>query len=124
MKILVVDDSITIRSYITQLLEAESYQVIQGEDGNIGVQKFKENHDLDLVISDLNMPNKNGIEMIAEIRKYNQDIPILMCTTESEEGLKKQGAQAGANGWVVKTYSGKAIHRHSQTNNRNIITTE
>ncbi len=102
MNILVVDDSSVIRNFITQLLKDAGHMVITGEDGRVGLEKYKAFSDLDLIISDYNMPKMNGIEFIIEVRKLDQDIPILICTTEVEEEYKIKGSKAGANGWLVK----------------------
>lgn len=104
IKILAVDDSDTMREMVKETLEMGGYTVVLAVDGVDGIQKFKEHPDIGLVIADINMPNMNGIEMIREIRKLNQDVPIITLTTESEERMKLQGKEAGADGWIVKPF--------------------
>ncbi len=103
--IIAVDDSETMLSMIKQTLEMGGYNVILGRDGKDGLAKFQENKDtIELVITDINMPVMDGITLIKEIRKLDADIPILTLTTESEDGMKQKGYDAGANGWIVKPF--------------------
>lgn len=105
-KILTVDDSASIRQMLSFTLSKVGYEVdgaMDGKDGlaKAGSQKF------DLVITDLNMPNMDGIQMIAAIRKLPAYAytPILMLTTESEPAKKDEGRKAGATGWIVKPFN-------------------
>lgn len=103
--IIAIDDSETMLSMIKQTLEMGGYSVILAKDGQEGLDKFKESKDqLQLVITDINMPIMDGITLIHEIRKIDQDIPILTLTTESEDQMKQKGYEAGANGWIVKPF--------------------
>ena len=105
-KILTVDDSASIRQMLSFTLGKAGYEVtgaVDGKDGlaHAGKQKF------DLVITDLNMPNMDGIEMIGAVRKLPGYgfTPILMLTTESEPAKKDAGRKAGATGWIVKPFN-------------------
>jgi two-component system, chemotaxis family, chemotaxis protein CheY len=103
--ILAVDDSETMLSMIKQTLEMGGYSVLLARDGKDGLSKFQENKsNLQLIITDINMPVMDGITLIQELRKLDKEIPILTLTTESEDGMKQKGYEAGANGWIVKPF--------------------
>ncbi len=99
--VMAVDDSETMRMMMQQTLEMGEYDIVLAEDGVDALEKFKKKP-VDLIITDVNMPVMDGITFIREVRKLNANVPILTLTTETEEELKRQGADAGANGWVVK----------------------
>ena len=103
LRILAVDDSATMRSLVQQTLGIGGYEVTLASDGKEGIDKFGDSS-FDLVITDINMPVMDGLTFIRELRKRNTDIPILTLTTESEENIKQKGAEAGANGWIIKPY--------------------
>jgi two-component system, chemotaxis family, chemotaxis protein CheY len=103
--ILSVDDSASIRQMITFTLQKEGYAVVEAVDGRDALGKVKSTP-VDMVLTDLNMPNMDGLELIRELRmkpeyKYT---PIVMLTTESSMGKKDEGRQAGATGWIVKPF--------------------
>lgn len=102
--VLAVDDSETMRQMVKMTLQAGNYQVVLAVDGEDGLKQFTSRTDIDLVITDINMPKMDGIGLIREIRARNKDVPILALTTESEDGMRKKGAEAGANGWLVKPF--------------------
>lgn len=104
-RILVVDDSESIRELVGLTLESSGYQVSKGVDGQ-DAMKFLDGSEIDLVITDLNMPNVDGIQFIKEIRKTTgyATIPILMLTTESQAAKKDEAKAAGATGWIVKPF--------------------
>ena len=99
--ILSVDDSDTIRSVLAMILKNFNFNPVMAKNGEEGLELFK-NNEVDLIISDINMPVMDGITFIKEIRKIDKDIPILTLTTESDQNVRKQGTEAGANGWLVK----------------------
>ena len=105
-KILVVDDSKAIRQSVTFVLEQNDYQVIDAEDGLDALEKL-EGQAVDLIITDVNMPNMNGIKLIQEVRSRNdlKFVPILVLTTESQNSVMDKGKAAGATGWIVKPFS-------------------
>jgi len=105
-KILTVDDSASIRQMVSFTLKQAGYDVVEAEDGRDGLMKAKA-QSVDLVITDLNMPNMNGIELIRNLRQEGvyKFTPILMLTTESDDGIKSDGKQAGATGWIVKPFN-------------------
>ena len=105
-KIMTVDDSSTIRQMLNFTLQDAGYDVIEAVDGQDACDKLKENP-VSMVITDLNMPRMDGIELIREVRKdpANRFVPIIMLTTESQEKKKQEGKAAGASGWIVKPFS-------------------
>jgi two-component system chemotaxis response regulator CheY len=105
-KILIVDDSKTIRQQVNFTLAKAGFQVVEAEDGNDGLNKLKTTSDIALVISDVNMPNMNGIEMLEAIRATGNfaSLPIIMLTTEGGQELIERAKQAGAKGWLVKPF--------------------
>jgi two-component system, chemotaxis family, chemotaxis protein CheY len=105
-KILVLDDTQSMRSLLTMTLKRNGHTVIEAIDGIDGLNKLKENPDVDLIFTDLNMPNKNGIEFIKDVKAIAvlNRIPIVMLTTESEEQRKLEGKAAGAMAWIVKPF--------------------
>ncbi len=105
-KILIVDDSKAIRQSIRFVLEQNEYQVLDAEDGLDALEKL-ETEAVDLIITDVNMPNMNGIELIQEVRTKEafKFVPILVLTTESQHSVMEKGKAAGATGWIVKPFS-------------------
>ncbi len=97
--ILAIDDSRTIRTLLTVALENAGFRVTTAVDGVEGVAKFQET-DADLVITDVNMPNKDGFGVIEDIRQgsINKAVPVLVLTTESGAALKERARAAGATG--------------------------
>ncbi|PLX80051.1 MAG: two-component system response regulator [Desulfuromonas sp.] len=104
--IMTVDDSATIRQMLSFTLKDAGYEVIEAVDGLDACDKLKQSA-VNMVITDLNMPNMDGIELIREVRKdpSNRFVPIIMLTTESQEKKKQEGKAAGASGWIVKPFS-------------------
>lgn len=103
--IMVVDDAKSMRGLIAMTLQNAGYDVIEACDGQDALQKI-EGQKVNMVISDLNMPNMNGIELIKQLKqnpKY-KFLPIVMLTTESEDAKKKEGQAAGAKAWMVKPF--------------------
>jgi two-component system chemotaxis response regulator CheY len=105
-KFLIVDDSNSIRQMVSFTLKSAGYDVVEAADGLQGLEKAK-SESFDLVISDVNMPNMNGIELCKELRKLSsfEFTPILMLTTESSGDMKVRGKEAGATGWLVKPFN-------------------
>ena len=105
--VLVVDDSVSMRQMVTFTLKGAGFEVIEAGDGKEAVGKLSSGAKPNLVITDLNMPNMDGISLIKEIRGMaaHKFIPILMLTTESSDSKKKEGQSAGATGWIVKPFN-------------------
>jgi two-component system chemotaxis response regulator CheY len=105
-KVLVVDDSNSIRDMVSFTLKSAGYETVEAKDGQDGLNKAQI-ATFDLVISDVNMPNMDGIELCQELRKLPsfKFTPILMLTTESSGDMKTRGKAAGATGWLVKPFN-------------------
>lgn len=108
--ILAIDDSRTIRALLTATLEAAGFAVTTAVDGIDGVEKFQ-GANADLVITDVNMPNKDGFGVINDIRKgdVNRAVPVLVLTTETGAAMKNRAREAGATGWIVKPFDDEAL---------------
>ena len=104
--ILIVDDSASMRQMIKFTLESDKHNVESGTDGSDGLN-FTQKQQFDLIISDVNMPNMNGIDMTAKIRENPnyKSVPIILLTTESGLDKKSEGKTAGATGWLVKPFN-------------------
>ena len=104
-KILSVDDSASVRQMVTFALETAGYQTVQAGDGKEALALLKTTP-VDMIVTDLNMPNLNGIELIKQVRALPgfKFVPIVLLTTESEDSKKAEGKAAGATGWIVKPF--------------------
>lgn len=105
-KILIVDDSETLRVQLKNLLSSKGHTVVEGADGVRGLEMVKKNPDVSLIICDLNMPNMDGVTMclkISEDATLNK-IPIFMLTTEASNELKEKGKKAGVRAWINKPF--------------------
>lgn len=102
--IFLVDDSATILLSIASILTKAGYAVEKAPNAEEALRKFQSGTKVDLLITDLNMPGMNGIELIREVRKLPdyKFMPILFLTTESRQSRKQEAKEAGATGWIVK----------------------
>ncbi len=108
-KILIVDDSATLRASVNYTLKSAGFETINAVNGADGLEKLTEAHkhgdQICMIISDINMPVMDGITFIKEVKKTPYKfLPILVLTTESQEEMKLKGKQAGASGWLVKPF--------------------
>jgi two-component system chemotaxis response regulator CheY len=103
--VLTVDDSTSIRQMVAFTLQAAGYQVVEAGDGDAGLRAAKSKQ-VDLVLTDQNMPIMDGLTLIRSLRALPQyrATPILMLTTEAGDAMKAQGRAAGATGWLVKPF--------------------
>lgn len=103
--ILIVDDAATIRQVVGIALKGAGYNVIEAGDGKEALSKLN-GQKLNLIITDVNMPNMDGITFIKEVKQLPRYkfTPIIVLTTESQDGKKREGQQAGAKAWVVKPF--------------------
>ena len=107
MRFLIVDDFSTMRRIIRNLLKEIGYQnADEAEDGQIAFNKLRDGQ-FDFVVSDINMPNMNGFELLHKIRTEGpvKDIPVLMVTAEARKEDIVMAAQAGASGYIVKPFT-------------------
>jgi two-component system, chemotaxis family, chemotaxis protein CheY len=104
-KILVVDDSVTMRQMVSFTLEKAGHTVLIADSG-ISALKLTDKERFDLVITDINMPGMSGLELIKELRMRQamRTKPILVLTTEADAEKKAAGRAAGATGWLVKPF--------------------
>ena len=102
--IMLVDDSATILLSISSILSKAGYTVEKAPNAEEALKKFNSGIRVDLLITDLNMPGMNGIELIREVRNLPsyKFMPILFLTTESQQARKMEAKAAGASGWIVK----------------------
>ena len=102
--IMLVDDSATILLSISSILSKAGYSVEKAPNAEEALKKFNNGSKIDLLITDLNMPGMNGIDLIREVRKLPacKFMPILFLTTESQQSKKAEAKAAGASGWIVK----------------------
>lgn len=105
INVIIVDDSLTIRQHVATTLTGAGMNVTEAVDGSDGVNKIRAGG-IDCVICDVNMPNKNGIELVQEIKRDPEfkDLPIIMLTTEGAKELIVKAKAAGACGWIVKPF--------------------
>lgn len=103
--IMTVDDSRSVRQMVSFTLQQAGYQVVEAEDGADALSKLNGGK-VNMVITDLNMPNMNGIELTKALRSdpNHKFVPIVLLTTESQDAKKQEGKAAGATGWIVKPF--------------------
>jgi len=110
MRILIADDSLSIRQSLRFILEQKGYHVVEAIDGEGALEKL---HQLpfDCIITDINMPKLNGIEFIEKARstKAGKYIPILVLTTETQRQLLEKGKKAGATAWIIKPFNNEKL---------------
>lgn len=110
-QVLVVDDSSTVRNEVGDFLKANGLTVVTAVDGKDGLEKLKADSSIKLVVSDVNMPNMDGLTMAEKIRneQKNAAVGIIMLTTENSPAMKERGKAAGIKGWIVKPFNGPAV---------------
>jgi two-component system chemotaxis response regulator CheY len=110
-RVLIVDDSVTIRQQVRMALSQAGFDVIEAVDGEDGVSKIRSDSNIAAVICDVNMPKKSGLELIEEIKAggANSGVPIVMLTTEGQPTLVQRAKQAGAKGWIVKPFKANLL---------------
>lgn len=112
MKILIVDDSSTMRRIISNTLKTIGQEdVVTAGDGLEGLAALAANSDVDLVLSDWNMPNMNGLDFLIKVRetRSNKDLPVIMITTEAEKANVITAIKAGANNYIVKPFTPEVL---------------
>ena len=110
-QILVVDDSSTVRDEVAGFLKRNGLDVATAVDGKDGLAKLRMDTKIKLVVSDVNMPNMDGLTMAEKIRGElnNKTVNIIMLTTENSPIMKERGKAAGIKGWIVKPFKGDAV---------------
>jgi two-component system, chemotaxis family, chemotaxis protein CheY len=109
-KILVLDDSITMLSMLTKALQDEGHQVDDVRNGNSALDLLKQK-EITLIVTDINMPEMDGISFVKAVRKIDQYkfIPILALTTESSYEKRMEGKNIGISGWIVKPFNPQKV---------------
>ncbi len=104
--VLIVDDSVSMRQMVSFTLRDAGYEIVEAINGRDALSKLKGNR-IDMIITDLNMPEMDGIEFIKQLRACAEMrfTPVVMLTTESQEAKKEEGRRAGASGWIVKPFT-------------------
>jgi len=104
-RIMIVDDSVTVRQVLRLTLSNAGYELLEACDGEEALNVMS-GEPLDMMITDLNMPKLDGIELIKKVRQKPEYrfLPIVMLTTESADEKKQAGKSAGASGWIVKPF--------------------
>jgi two-component system chemotaxis response regulator CheY len=110
-QVLVVDDSNTMREIVSSFLIRNGFEVATATDGRDGLDQLGRDPGIRLVLSDINMPNMDGLTMAERIRTEmgNQAVRIVMLTTEDNAAMRARGRTAGVTGWIVKPFRGEAI---------------
>lgn len=110
LQVLAIDDSLTIRSILTETLQQAGFEVTTAVDGVDGLTKYQAKQ-ADVVITDINMPELDGFGVIDGIRKGDKKptVPIMVLSTESAPELKDRARRAGASGWIVKPFSEESL---------------
>jgi two-component system, chemotaxis family, chemotaxis protein CheY len=105
--VLVVDDSSSLRSLVKMALVRAGYAVIEGGDGKEGLAQLDKAGKVHLIVSDVNMPNMDGITFVRQIKQHakHKFIPVIMLTTEDEAAKMQQAKAAGARAWLVKPFN-------------------
>ena len=109
--VLVVDDSSTMRGIVSNFLTTHGFAVTQAADGRDGLDRLRQDPSIRLVLSDINMPNMDGLTMAERIRTDmgNQDVRIVMLTTEDNAAMRERGRAIGVTGWIVKPFQGDRV---------------
>src|SRR5688572_20527165 len=110
-KVLIVDDSSTIRQQVASALTKAGFDVIEAADGVEGSERIDLQRDIAAVICDVNMPRMNGIDMVAIVKRdqKNAALPMIMLTTEGQPELIAKAKTAGAKGWIVKPFKSELL---------------
>ncbi|WP_137733578.1 response regulator [Pseudaquabacterium pictum] len=110
-QVLVVDDSSTMREIVSTFLSNNGFAVAVASDGRDGLAQLRLDPDIRLIVSDINMPNMDGLTMAQKIRTEmgERDVRIVMLTTEDNSAIRARGREVGVTGWIVKPFRGEAV---------------
>ncbi len=105
-KVLIVDDSPSVRQQVGMALKQVGYEVVDGVDGIDGAEKLRKDASIGMVICDINMPRLNGLEMVEKVKREARfaKLPIVMLTSEDNPELVERAKKAGAKGWIIKPF--------------------
>jgi two-component system chemotaxis response regulator CheY len=110
-KVLIVDDSPTIRQQIGRALIEAGFEVIEATDGFDGIEKIAADKGIGIVILDINMPRMNGLEMLEKVKQHADSghLPVIMLTSEGQKSMIERAKRAGAKGWIVKPFKSELL---------------
>jgi two-component system chemotaxis response regulator CheY len=113
-KVLIVDDSAVMRKIITRVLrqaEIPCAAIVEAGNGFEGLRKLDSDPDIDLILSDINMPEMNGVDFVRAVResRAKHELPMIMVTTEGGEAMRESALELGANGYVTKPFTPESI---------------
>ena len=105
--ILIVDDSSSLRTIVKLALSRAGYAVIEAGDGKEALSLLEKTAKVNLIVSDVNMPNMDGITFLTHVKKHarHKFAPVVMLTTEGQDAVKQRGREAGAKAWIVKPFN-------------------
>ena len=104
-KVMIVDDSRTVRQQVVAALGPAGFEVLEAQDGVEALDRMKGTPDLSLIFCDLNMPRMNGLEMLGVVKESGGfTVPVIMLTTEGRNDIIEKAKRAGARGWLVKPF--------------------
>jgi two-component system, chemotaxis family, chemotaxis protein CheY len=105
--ILIVDDSSSLRTVVKMALNRAGYDVLEAGDGRDALRQLEKAAKVNLIVSDVNMPNMDGITFVKEVKAHprHKFTPVIMLTTEGQDEKKQQGRAAGAKAWIVKPFN-------------------
>ena len=105
-KVMVVDDSMMVRSQVGKALEPAGFSVVQATDGVDALEKLTEADDTSLVVLDFNMPRMNGLDLLRKLKEEGilARLQVVMLTTEGDPRLMRQAKELGARGWIIKPF--------------------
>lgn len=99
-----MDDSETMRQMVSMTLQRSGFKIFTADNGAKALEIAKEIEDIDLVITDINMPVMNGLQLLKSLKEYDKNLSVIILTTESEETMKKEAVSLGTLGWIVKPF--------------------
>lgn len=110
-KVMIVDDSRTVRQQVAVALLQAGFEVVEAENGVQGLERIQSTPDLSMVICDVNMPHMNGIDMLNAVKALGKTptLPIIMLTTEGKAEAIEKAKAAGAKGWIVKPFKAEQL---------------
>lgn len=105
--ILIVDDSSSLRTVVRMSLARAGYDVLEAGDGVEALEQLEKAGKVNLIVSDVNMPNMDGIAFVTKVKQHprHKFTPVIMLTTEGQDAKKEQGRAAGAKAWIVKPFN-------------------
>lgn len=109
--ILVVDDSSSLRALVKLSLTRAGYAVIEASDGKAGLAQLDSGAAVNMIVSDVNMPNMDGIAFVTQVKRHprHKFTPVIMLTTEDQESKMQQARAAGARAWLLKPFNGPQL---------------